>query len=60
MMPTPKIEPIKVCELDAGIPKNHVPKFHKIAAINMANTMAKPAPELTFIINSTGSSAIIP
>jgi hypothetical protein len=37
------IEPINVWELDAGKPKYHVPTFHMIAAINSANTMAKPA-----------------
>ena len=42
-MPTPIIEPIKVCELDAGKPKYQVPTFQMIAAINNANTIAKPA-----------------
>ena len=52
------IEPTIVCELDAGSPNHHVPKFHKIAAISSANTMANPAPELTCSINSTGNSVI--
>ena len=52
--PTPMIEPIKVCELDAGKPKAQVPRFHRIAAINSANTMANPALLPTCRINSTG------
>jgi len=40
-MPTPMIEPISVCELDAGNPNHHVPRFHRIAAVNSANTIAK-------------------
>src|SRR5271169_5174537 len=60
MKPTPMIEPINVWELEAGRPKNQVPRFHRIAAINNANTMAKPAPLPTWSINSTGSSDTIP
>ena len=56
--PTPMIEPTMVCELDAGRPNHHVPRFHRIAAISSANTMAKPVPELTFRISSTGSSVM--
>jgi hypothetical protein len=54
--PTPMIEPIRVCEEDAGSPKYQVPRFHRIAAINSANTMAKPALEPTCRISSTGNS----
>ncbi len=54
------MEPIKVCELDEGRPKYHVPKFHRIAAISSANTMANPAPLLTCRINSTGRSETMP
>lgn len=60
MMPTPMIEPISVCELEAGRPKYQVPTFQMIAAISSANTMAKPALEPTWRINSTGSSETIP
>ena len=60
VMPTPMMEPIKVCELDAGRPKDQVPRFQMIAAINSANTMAKPAPLPTCRINSTGSSEMMP
>src|SRR3984957_3786989 len=60
VMPTPMIEPIRVCELDAGRPKDQVPRFQMIAAINSANTMAKPALDPTCRINSTGSSETMP
>ncbi len=60
MMPTPRIEPIRVCELEAGMPRNQVPRFQRIAAISMAKTMAKPAPVPTFMISSTGNNAMIP
>src|SRR5579862_4136118 len=60
MRPTPMMEPIRVCELDDGSPKYQVPKFHKMAAINNANTIANPAPLLTCRINSTGSRETMP
>ena len=56
--PTPMMEPTMVCELDAGRPNHHVPRFHRIAAISSANTMAKPVPELTLRISSTGRSVM--
>src|SRR5215469_9380093 len=55
-MPTPITDPISVCELEAGKPNHHVPRFHKIAATNNANTIANPAVLPTCRINSTGSS----
>src|SRR5689334_11582128 len=58
--PTPMIEPISVCEDDAGRPSHQVPRFQMIAAIKSANTIAKPAPEPTCRINSTGSSEMMP
>ena len=54
------MEPISVCELEAGRPKYQVLKFHNMAAINSANTIAKPAPWPTCRINSTGSSDTMP
>src|SRR5580698_5499403 len=60
VMPTPMIDPIRVCELEAGSPKYQVPTFQMIAAINSANTMAKPAPLPTCRISSTGSSETMP
>ena len=38
--PTPTIEPIRVCELEAGMPSHHVPRFQMIAAMSSANTIA--------------------
>ena len=59
-MPTPMMEPIRVCELEAGRPKYQVPTFQMMAAISRANTMAKPAPLPTCRISSTGSSDTMP
>src|SRR5277367_4147931 len=59
-MPTPIIEPIMVCELEAGSPSHQVPRFQIMAATSNANTMANPAPLPTCRINSTGSSETIP
>ena len=59
-MPTPMIEPIRVWELDAGRPKYQVPRFHMMAAISSANTIAKPALVPTCRISSTGSSETMP
>ena len=58
--PTPTIEPISVCELEAGRPSDQVPRFQMIAAINSANTIAKPALEPTCRMSSTGSSETMP
>ena len=59
-MPTPMIEPISVCEDDAGRPKYQVPRFQMMAAISSANTIAKPALLPTCRISSTGSSETMP
>jgi len=53
--PTPRIEPIRVCELEAGIPKYQVPKFQAMAAASNENTIASPWPVFTLISSSTGS-----
>ena len=58
-MPTPITEPIMVCELEAGRPLNQVARFQRIAAIRRAKTMAKPEPELTLRMSSTGSRETI-
>src|ERR1700683_4426905 len=58
--PTPMMEPISACELEAGKPRYQVPRFQMMAAINSANTMAKPAPDPTLSTNSTGSNASTP
>ena len=53
------IEPISVCELETGRPNHQVLRFQIIAAIKSAKIIAKPAPEPTCRINSTGSSETI-
>jgi hypothetical protein len=45
-----------VCELDAGRPKYQVPRFHRIAAMKSANTIAEPALLPNWSIRSTGMS----
>src|SRR5712671_3617153 len=59
-MPTPIIEPMRVCELEAGNPKYQVPRFRRIAATSSAKTIANPALLPTCRISSTGSNEIIP
>ena len=54
------IEPMSVCELEAGSPSHHVPRFQITAASSSANTIARPALLLTWRINSTGSSDTMP
>jgi hypothetical protein len=58
--PTPTIEPISVCELEAGSPKYHVPRFQIIAEISSEKTIAKPADDPTLMTSSTGNSATMP
>ena len=58
--PTPIIDPMSVCELEAGSPSHQVPTFQTIAETRSENTIANPAAEPTFRTNSTGSSATIP
>ena len=53
--PTPMMEPIMVCELEAGRPRHQVARFQRMAAMRRAKTMAKPEPELTLRMSSTGS-----
>ena len=60
MSPTPTIEPISVCELEAGRPRYQVPTFQMIADTSSENTIANPAPEPTLITSSTGSKATMP
>ena len=54
------IDPISVCELEAGSPKYQVPRFQMIAPMSSANTIAKPALDPTWRMSSTGSSAMMP
>src|SRR6185436_14446250 len=58
--PTPRIEPIRVWELEAGKPRYQVPRFQIMEDSRRANTMAKPAPLPTLSTSSTGSSATTP
>src|SRR5271156_5211734 len=59
-MPTPMMEPIKVCELEEGKPKYQVPRFQMMAANSKANTIANPAVLPTCRISSTGRSETMP
>ena len=54
------IEPISVCELEAGSPRYQVPRFQMMAPMRSANTIAKPDAEPTCMISSTGSSEMMP
>ena len=49
------IEPIRVCELEAGMPKYQVPRFQAMAAASREKTIARPWPVFTLISSSTGS-----
>lgn len=49
-----------MCELEAGSPRYHVPRFHTIAAISSANTIANPADDPASRISSTGSNVMMP
>src|SRR3984885_8242440 len=54
--PTPMIEPMRVCELEAGSPYHQVLRFQRIAETSSAKTIANPAPDPTLRISSTGRS----
>ena len=43
----PMIEPISVCDEEAGRPSHQVPRFQMIAAMSIEKTIAKPAEEPT-------------
>ncbi len=53
--PTPRIAPISVCELEAGMPKYQVPRFQTMAATSMEKTMARLRPLSRLSSSSTGS-----
>ena len=55
IMPTPMIEPINECELEAGSPRYQVAKFQIMAAPSRESTMASPRPVLMLTSRSTGS-----
>ena len=57
--PTPRIEPIIVCEEETGRPRHQVARFQSTAATSKANTIEKPEPADTLRMSSTGSRATI-
>src|ERR1039457_4619820 len=59
-IPSPKIEPIRVCELEQGIPIYHVARFQIIAVTIKANTIAMLWERLLSIRTSEGRRLIIP
>ena len=59
-MPTPRIEPISVCELDTGRPTYHVPRFHVTPAMSSDSTITSAAPERESTSRSTGSRLTMP
>ena len=58
--PMPIIEPINVCELDAGIPKYQVPKFQTIPERSMPKTKLTLSPVLSKTKSFSGSKLTIP
>lgn len=56
---TPRIEPISVCELDAGSPRYQVPKFQIIAAMRSESTTQTQNTMLELPIFSSGRSFMI-
>src|SRR5207244_2798187 len=54
-MPTPRIDPISVCELLTGSPLYQVPKFQITPASSSASTMTSAASGLVLMSASTGS-----
>ena len=60
MRPTPTIDPMSVCELEAGIPTYQVAKFQMSAEKSSAKTIANPAADPAWMTSSTGSNATMP
>ena len=58
--PPPKSEPIKVCELELGIPRYQVPRFHNIADNNIDITKAIFSPMETVNRSLMGINLTIP
>jgi hypothetical protein len=58
-IPAPSKEPIKVCELEQGIPKYQVPKFHNMAPTRTAMIMAMASFILRFKTVSRGKMEAI-
>lgn len=57
---TPRIDPISVCELDAGIPRYHVQRFQIIEERRRADITATPYPVGSAIIWLIGRRWIMP
>jgi hypothetical protein len=57
---TQRIDPISVCELEAGSPIYHVPKFQMIAAMRRERTAQTQKAILELAIFSRGRSFMIP
>ena len=53
--PTPRIDPISVCELETGNPYHQVPRFQIIPASNSEITITTERTEELSINRSTGS-----
>ena len=51
---------MRVCELEAGSPSHHVPRFQTMAESSSEKTIANPAAEPTFRTSSTGRRAMMP
>ncbi len=58
-MPMPRMEPIMVCELEAGRPRSQVARFQRIAATSRAKIMEKPMPWLVLSTSWMGSSEMM-
>jgi len=59
-MLTPAMEPMRVWELEQGIPRYHVPTFHIIAVMMRAITSARLWYIFTSVSASTGRRLIMP
>src|SRR5690606_12500001 len=59
-IPTPRMDPISVCELEHGMPKYHVKRFQKIALISRAITMDKLWVMFWSTSDSTGNRFTMP
>jgi hypothetical protein len=58
--PTPRMEPMRVCELDAGMPRYQVPRFQMIAESSKERMVAMPMPEPPATTRSSGRSLMMP
>ena len=58
-IPAPRMEPIRVCELEQGIPRYQVARFQEIAAMRTARTTVIFSLCDIIIISPTGNRLII-